>query len=193
MSQLISLEQIIPSKVCFSCDVCCRFLDQDSFLAPIFTQAEMEHAIENGVDPNFFRATTDGQSTQIALIPHGDMYICPCFKPETSECTIYSVRPLDCQIYPFALMYSQDQTEVVLGVDMICPYGETEIQTEAFQHYIDYMVGYLESNSVVEIITTNWKLIGPYQETVIIVRTLEKLTLAITKKTILNQPDRRPE
>lgn len=182
MSQLISLEQIIPSKVCFSCDVCCRFLDQDSFLAPIFTQAEMQRAIENGVNPNSFHATTDGQSTQITLIPHEDMYICPCFEPETSECTIYPIRPLDCQIYPFALMYNQDQTEVVLGVDRICPYGETEIQTEAFQHYIDYVVGYLESGSVVEIITTNWKLIGPYQETVIIVRTLEKLTLAIIKK-----------
>ena len=176
MSQLIQLEQIVPSKVCFSCDVCCRFLDQDSFLAPIFTQVEMENAIENGVEAHLFRPTVDGKSEQITLIPNGDMYICPCFNPETSECTIYPVRPLDCQIYPFALMYNQDQTQVVLGVDMICPYSEAEIQTEAFQHYIDYMVGYLESDPVVETVAANWKLIGPYQETVVIVRLLEKLT-----------------
>ena len=49
MNQLIQLEQIVPSKVCFSCDVCCRFLDQDSFLAPIFSQVEMEKAVANGV------------------------------------------------------------------------------------------------------------------------------------------------
>ena len=91
------------------------------------------------------------------------MYICPCFNPETSECTIYSIRPLDCQIYPFALMYNQDRTQVVLGVDMICPYGEEEIQTEAFQHYINYMADYLESDSVVETIAVNWQLIGSYQ------------------------------
>ena len=181
MSQLIQLEQIVPSKVCLSCDVCCRFLDQDSFLAPIFTQAEMEKAIANGVDANLFRLTADGKSAQIKLIPNGDMYICPCFNPKTSECTIYPIRPLDCQIYPFALMYNQDQTQVVLGVDMICPYGEVEIQTEAFQSYIDYMANYLESNPVIETVAANWQLIGPYQETVVIVRTLEKLTLAKTK------------
>lgn len=181
MSQLIQIEQIIPSKVCFSCDVCCRFLEQNSFLAPIFTQAEMDRAIENGIEANSFRPTADGKSAQIKLISHGDMYICPCFNPETSECTIYPIRPLDCQIYPFSLMYSQDQTQVVLGVDMICPYGEAEIQMEAFQNYIDYMADYLESDSVVETIAANWQLIGPYQETVIIVRILQKLTSARRK------------
>ena len=181
MNQLLQLEQIVPSKVCLSCDVCCRFLEQDSFLAPIFTQAEMRRTIANGVNPARFRPTADGKSAQVKLIPHGDMYICPCFNPETSECTIYSIRPLDCQIYPFALMYNQDRTQVVLGVDMICPYGEEEIQTEGFQHYIDYMADYLESDSVVETVAVNWQLIGSYQETVVIVRTLEKLTLARTK------------
>ncbi len=181
MSQLIPLEQIVPSKVCFSCDVCCRFLDQDSFLAPIFTQAEMKNAIANGVNSNLFRPTVDGKSVQVKLIADGNMYICPCFNPETSECTIYPMRPLDCQIYPFALMYNQDQTQVVLGVDMICPYGESEIQTEPFQCYIDYMADYLESNPVVETVAANWQIIGPYQDTVVIVRTLEKLTLARMK------------
>lgn len=181
MSQLIQLEQIVPSKVCFSCDVCCRFLDQDSFLAPIFTQAEREKVIGSGVEAHLFRPTADGESAQIKLIPHEDMYICPCFNPETGECTIYPIRPLDCQIYPYALMYNQDRTEVVLGVDMICPYGEAEIQTEAFQHYIDYMVGYLDSDPIVETIAANWQLVGPYQDTVIIVRTLDKLTSARMK------------
>ena len=181
MSQLIQLEQIVPSKVCFSCDVCCRFLDQDSFLAPIFTQTEMGNAIQSGAEVHLFRTTADGRSAQVKLIPHGDMYICPFFNAETSECTIYPIRPLDCQIYPFALMYNQDRTQVVLGVDMICPYGEAEIQTEAFQHYSDYMANYLEADSVVETIVANWQLIGPYQDTVVIVRTLEKLTSARLK------------
>ncbi len=175
MSQLIQLEQIVPSKVCFSCDVCCRFLEQDSFLAPIFTEAETQKAIAHGVDPNLFRPTGDGKSVQIRLKPHKDMYICPCFNPETSECTIYPIRPLDCQIYPFALMYNNDQTHVMLGVDMICPYGEAQIHTETFQRYIDHISKYLESDAVVEIIAANWSLIGPYQKDVVIVRVLEKL------------------
>ncbi len=176
MNQLIPLKQIVPSKVCLSCDVCCRFLEHDSPLAPIFTDAEMERVVANEVDVNLFRPTSDGQSAQIQLIPHGDMYICPCFNPETSECTIYTIRPLDCQIYPFVMMYDQDHAQVVLGVDMICPFAETEIQIEATQGYVDHMANYLESDSVVEIIAANWFLISAYQETVVIVRTLEKLT-----------------
>ena len=181
MSQLIPLEQIVPSKVCLSCDICCQFLESDSFLAPIFTQTEVDRAIQNGVDAGLFRYNADGKSAQIKLIAHGDIYICPCFNPETSECTIYPIRPLDCQIYPCALMYNQNQTQVVLGVDIICPYGEAETQTEAFQKYIDYMADYLESDQVMETIITNWQVIAPYQETVVIVRVLEKLTAARIK------------
>ena len=48
------LYQIIPSDICFSCDVCCRFLEADSPLAPIFTEIETEKAIAHGADPALF-------------------------------------------------------------------------------------------------------------------------------------------
>ena len=112
-----TLYQIIPSEVCFSCDVCCRFLEADSPLAPIFTETETEKAIVHGADPALFRPQADGKSAQIQLKPHNDSYICPFFEPETSHCTIYPIRPLDCQLYPtpFALMLSEDGNEVVLA------------------------------------------------------------------------------
>ena len=175
MRELIQLRQIVPTNVCLSCDVCCRFLDSDSFLAPIFTEGEVAKAVAHGVDPALFRPTRDGKSARIQLQPHEDMYICPCFNPETSECTIYPIRPLDCQIYPFALMYNRDQTQIVLGVDLICPFGEAELHTPAFQRYIDQIARYLNSDAIAEIISTNWSLIGPYQEEVIIVSVLDKL------------------
>ena len=61
------LYQIIPSEVCFSCDVCCRFLEADSPLAPIFTEIETEKAIAHGADPVLFRPQADGKSAQIQL------------------------------------------------------------------------------------------------------------------------------
>ena len=179
MQRPLKLQQIVPSKVCLSCDVCCRFLDQDSFLAPIFTDSEIKTVIADGANSDLFRQMTDGKSAQIKLKPHKEMYICPFFDPETSECTIYPIRPLDCQIYPFALMYNEDRTQIVLGVDMICPFGEAEFQAETFQSYINHIASYLESDGVVEMIATNWSLIGPYQETVVIVRVLEKLNRAL--------------
>lgn len=58
------------------------------------------------------------------VVPHpsGEGYLCPAFDPETSECRIYKVRPLDCQIYPFVLMWDQEHQSVLLGWDIKCPF-----------------------------------------------------------------------
>ena len=170
-----TLHQIIPSEVCFSCDVCCRFLEADSPLAPIFTATETAKAVAHGADPALFRPQIDGKSAQIQLKPHNDFYICPFFEPETSHCTIYPIRPLDCQLYPFALMRSEDGNAVVLGVDTLCPFGEAHLETETFQKHIRHVIDYVESESVTAQIIANWSLIGDYQDTVNIVHTL-KLT-----------------
>lgn len=166
--------QIIPSEVCFSCDVCCRFLEADSPLAPIFTAKEKENAVADGADPTLFRPQADGASAQIQLKRYKDFYICPFFDPETSHCTIYPIRPLDCQLYPFALMFSEDGNEIVLGVDTLCPFGEEHLKTEAFQRHICDVIDYIESEAVMTQIAANWSLIGDYQETVIIVHTLSR-------------------
>ena len=182
MGKLLQVQQIVPSKTCLSCDVCCRFLDQDSFLAPIFTKAEVQRATTNGADTDLFRPMADGQSARIRLKPHREIYICPFFEPDTSECAIYATRPLDCRIYPFVLIYNADETDVVLGVDTICPFAEVEFQTELLQQYIDDIAIYLESEATVAIIAANWSLIGPYQETVIIVAVLRNLSRALMNR-----------
>ena len=169
------LYQVIPSEVCFSCDVCCRFLAVDSPLAPIFTETEKARVVAAGADPALFRPQVDGKSAQVHLKPHDDFYICPFFEPETSRCTIYPIRPLDCQLYPFAIMFSEDGNEVVLGVDTLCPFGEEHFKTEPFQQHIQEVIDYVESEAVTEQIAANWSLIGDYQDTVIIVHTLAQL------------------
>ena len=174
-----TLYQIIPSEVCFSCDVCCRFLEAGSPLAPIFSKMETEEVITHGADPSLFRPQADGKSTQIQLKSHEDFYICPFFDAETSHCTIYPIRPLDCQLYPFALMFSEDGSEVVLGVDTLCPFGEEHLETETFQRHIHHVINYIESEAVTAQIVANWSIIGDYQDTVKIVHTLNRSNLLI--------------
>ncbi|MCG9127921.1 YkgJ family cysteine cluster protein [Candidatus Poribacteria bacterium] len=161
-----TLYQIIPNKVCLSCDVCCRFLESDSPLAPIFTKQETQKAITLGADPSLFQPMQDGNSSQITLKPYKDYYICPFFKPETSECLIYNNRPLDCQLYPFALMYTEDKSQIVLGIDMLCPYSEEHWQTEGFKQHLQHIINYVESDEISVQISSNWRLIGDYQDTV---------------------------
>lgn len=168
------LYQIIPSEVCFSCDVCCRFLESDSPLAPIFTEAEKQHAIFHGANSALFQPQADGKSSQIKLKPYKDFYVCPFFEPGTSRCTIYANRPLDCQLYPFALMFSEDRSSVVLGVDMICPFSEAHFETEPFQLHLQHVIGYVESEAVREQLAANWSLIGDYQNTVKVFHTLNQ-------------------
>ncbi len=168
------LYQIIPSEICFSCDVCCRFLDSDSPLAPIFTKDEKQHLLSQGTDASLFRYREDGISSQIKLKPYEDYYICPFFETETNKCSIYAYRPLDCQLYPFALMYNEDRSSVVLGVDMLCPYSEKYFETDAFQQHLQSVIDFIETDEVKQIIGTHWSLIGTYQDTVKVFYTLSQ-------------------
>ena len=175
----IEMKQIIPSQVCFSCDVCCRFPEETSFLAPVFTELEIMRAEEAGLKKKLFHQNRDEKSAQIKLIPYGMMCICPCFAPSTGRCKIYPLRPIDCQIYPFALMYDETYTKVVLGVDTKCPFIHQMVDTEASSDYTDYVAEFIESDDIIETIKDNWSLIGRYQDDVIILRRLVKLSAKI--------------
>lgn len=172
-NQNLQLYQIIPSEVCFSCDVCCRFLDKNSPLAPIFTNTEKQQVISEGANPTIFKLQKDGSSSQINLRPYEDYYICPFFEPETYICTIYAERPLDCKLYPFTLMLTHDRSRVVLGVDMLCPFSEKQFETEVFQQHLQQVIEYVESEQIITILNKNWNLIGDYRDTVKIFHTLE--------------------
>ena len=110
------------------------------------------------------------------------MFICPAFDPNTQHCTIYRDRPLDCQIYPFMMMWSADYQSVLLVVDRLCPYTENQIQGSQFKTYIDEMVEFLES--IKKNIAQNYSLVSHFQEDVIVVRQLQKLTKLIVNRCV---------
>ena len=98
------LLQLVPSRVCLQCDVCCRFPEAGSFLRPYFTAEEIQRAVARGINPAHF---PDPNGSQVSVVPNpsGEGYLCPAFDPATSHCRIYDDRPLDCQIYPLAVMW----------------------------------------------------------------------------------------
>lgn len=179
--QIAPLPQIVPSQTCFQCDVCCRFPEPESFLRPYFTREEIERAIEAGVDPASF---PDPEGGQVRLVPSpaGEGYLCPAFDPETNRCGIYDARPLDCQIYPLALMRGRDGRRVVLGWDEKCPFvgerrgAEPGAQSPDLQSYADEIAALLEQEDTITVLENNPRLIGPYQEDVIVLRTLDRLS-----------------
>ena len=168
-----SLLQIVPSAACLRCDVCCRFPEKDSFLRPFFTADEIQGAVAAGLAPGLF-PTPDG--TQINLIPNpsGEGYICPAFDSTTSQCRVYDVRPLDCRLYPFALMWDRAHTQVVLGWDTKCPYMRDA--SSLVEQAAEAVAQWIEQDNSVATLAQYPRLIGRFQDDVIVLRALVRVT-----------------
>jgi hypothetical protein len=182
----MSLPQLVPSRVCLQCDVCCRFPEADSFLRPYFTAEEIRRAVAHGVDRAHF---PDPHGDQVSVVPHpsGEGFLCPAFDPATSHCRIYEHRPLDCQLYPLAVMWAPpaaagkghgaggEGLEVVLGWDSKCPFAREGVPAE-IRAYADRVADLLEQDDTVETFAENPRLIGQFQEDVVILKALPRLT-----------------
>src|SRR5437016_3656654 len=78
--QITPLPQHVPSRVCLSCDVCCRFPEADSFLRPYFTAQEITEAVSRGIDPAAF-PNPHGSQIRVVPSPAGEGYLCSAFDP----------------------------------------------------------------------------------------------------------------
>jgi len=179
------LPQFVPGSVCVHCDVCCRFPESDSFLRPYFTRDEIGAAVAQGLSPALF---TDPVGSHIALVKDAESegYLCPAFDPASSRCGIYDCRPLDCQLYPLALMWSADGSQVELGWDTKCPFMREAVPGEIRQH-AGLVHALLQRETTLRLLASNPRLIGRFQEDVIVLAALPEVTDYLR----LHQPDRR--
>jgi Fe-S-cluster containining protein len=173
----IALPQLVPSRTCLQCDVCCRFPDPDSALRPYFTEHEITCALAGGVEAMAF---SDRQGSQVLLVPasDGEGYHCPAFDATTSTCRIYEQRPLDCQLYPLALMWDEPQGQVLLGWDTKCPFMREEIPEE-IQRHADRVLDLLDRPEIREQLILHPRLIGKFQEDVVVLARIPLLTDAL--------------
>ena len=175
------VEQIVPSKVCFACDVCCRFPEPDSALRPYFTRDEIRAAIARGISPDAF---PDHTGSKVAVVPHGDGYRCPAFDPKTGHCGIYEDRPLDCRLYPVAVMWDHAHLAVVMGWDSKCPFIRDNLDSPQSWAYVERIFAALESQESVKVFVSNQQLIGLFQDDVIVLKRLDRLTSTLRSFTL---------
>jgi Fe-S-cluster containining protein len=166
--------QLVPSPVCLTCDVCCRFPEGDSFLRPYFTADEIARAVALGIDPSHFPNAKGGP---IALVPHpsGEGFICPAFEVDTLRCRIYEHRPLDCRLYPYAVMWESTKDEVVLGWDSKCPFM-ADAPREEITNAAEPIAALLEQEETASMVAHRPRLIGPFQDDVSIIRPLPRIS-----------------
>ena len=173
----MALPQLVPSRICLQCDVCCRFPDPDSVLRPYFTEAEIAGAMTGGIEDKAF---PNRRGSQVLLVPEplGEGYLCPAFDATTSTCRIYEHRPLDCQLYPLALMWDQPHSQVLLGWDTKCPFMREEIPGE-IQRHADRVIALIDRPEIHRHIVAHPRLIGGFQEDVVVLARLPRLTESI--------------
>ena len=175
----ILVEQIVPSAVCAVCDVCCRFPETDSALRPYFTSEEIQRALARGITPDSF---SDFTGSKVRVIPHGEGYICPAFEPSTGRCGIYEDRPLDCRLYPVAVMWDEDHASVVMGWDSKCPFIRDNLNSPESRAYVERTATFLESEETARTLIANPQLIGTFQDDVIVLRRLERVTTGLRSR-----------
>lgn len=131
---------------------------------------------------------SDPAGSQVALVKDAgsDGYLCPAFDPATAHCGIYGHRPLDCQLYPLALMWSEDGTQVQLGWDSKCPFMREAVPKEIQQHG-ERVQMLLQREAMLRILSEHPRLIGRYQDDVIVLASLPDVTQYVCAR----QPDRR--
>ena len=168
------LPQLVPDSACFRCDVCCRFPEADSFLRPYFTRLEISDAVAHGVPDSCF---PDRSGSQVDLVenPSGEGYLCPAFDSRSGRCGIYDVRPLDCQLYPLALMWDASGREVLLGWDSKCPFTRDAVPGTIHEHAESVAV-LLTTETGLEKIVAHPRLIGRFQDDVVVLKRLPQLT-----------------
>jgi uncharacterized protein len=173
----IALPQLVPSHTCLQCDVCCRFPDPDSVLRPYFTGEEITHALAAGIDTTAF-PNLGGSQVLLVPDPHGEGFLCPAFEKATATCRIYAQRPFDCQIYPLALMWDKPHGQVLLGWDTKCPFMREQIPEE-IQHHADRVLVLLDQPDMRDHVVSHPRLIGRFQEDVVVLAPLPRLTEAV--------------
>lgn len=194
--------QVVPSAVCFRCEVCCRFPEHGSILRPYFTEDEIRQAVKLGITPSSF---PDHRGSQIEVVRHpkDEGFLCPAFDPLTQHCRIYEVRPLDCQLYPFALMWNAPHESVVLGWDTLCPFlleqaGEenplkgpalhpsTLTLPKALIEQAQRIATYLESDTALNALAVHPRLVTPFQPDVVVLQPLDRLTATLRSSSTHN-------
>jgi uncharacterized protein len=177
-----TLPQLVPSSACFRCDVCCRFPEAESFLRPYFTHQEIARAVASGVHPRAFPHST-GAQINLVRHPTGEGYLCPAFDAATNRCGIYDIRPLDCQLYPLALMWDAAHEQVVLGWDQKCPFM-LDALPPAIAAHAERVTALLEQEETLESIGAHPRLIGRFQEDVVVLKALPRVTARLSPRPI---------
>ena len=158
----MTLPQFVPSHICLACDGCCRFKDEHSSWRPKVSLEEMSQidSQKKGLAEIVFAKESVASDGYLKTVQTQSQCHCAFFNLEKNTCSIYSQRPLECQLYPFLLI--KKDVGVVMGVHLNCPYIQQKRLTKSFDEYVVQLRKYFQKSEVIDFIRRNPALASDY-------------------------------
>lgn len=110
-----------------SCRSCCKFAEDEVYFAPKVTLEEKIALEKEGSRAAKILPFRKSKNVfQIKLIRSGnekDVFTCPYLDSATHKCSVYNIRPFDCDFWPLIFMKDKSGQKTVLGIfkKSICP------------------------------------------------------------------------
>jgi Fe-S-cluster containining protein len=142
------LKQFITGEYCLQCQGCCRFAKQESVWSPKLLSDE--------------KAKIAPFSKKVQLLPNPRQgnFACQFLNQQNNKCSIYTIRPFECQLYPFLI--NRQGKKVCLAVDLKCPFIKKNAHLEEYKRYVEYLIGYFKQLDVLAELRKNPEVIQPY-------------------------------
>ena len=149
--------QIVPQKICLSCQGCCRFKEAASVWRPKVAPEELtgqDKAVREAVDKDGYIKT---------VREHGQNR-CTFLHLDSNKCGIYTCRPFECRLYPFLLTRSGKNGRVTVSVHLSCPYAQESRHSPEFEKHVGVLKTYLSGEERARFLRSNPALVGDYGE-----------------------------
>lgn len=153
-----SLKQWVPSWVCLSCEVCCRFESPASRWRPRLGENEQQlSAVYPAGKKGGLQIEPSGY---LKTEKHGDGWHCVFFNRKDQTCGVYGNRPFECRLYPFLLVRQDGRRK--LAVHLACPFIGCGGHSPELVAYVDYLKNYFQDAEVLRFLRENPRLFGDY-------------------------------
>lgn len=162
------MKQIVQHEQCQRCRECCRFRADRQYFAPLFTQEEIDRIRAVRADMPEFTPYNERQTVFQIKLKQAEIddpvyqYVCPFLDEVNYACTVYDMRPFDCQVWPFIVLQEAGRTMLAHFTGDVCLALDEADQTD-FEVYKDYFAALVTSEKFLTFIKTYPDLVWQHQ------------------------------
>lgn len=159
--------QLVPQKICLSCQGCCRYKEAESVWRPKIAFEELK-----GNEYKIDLVGALGKDARINTVEEKGQNRCSFLDLKTNKCGVYTGRPFECRLYPFLLARSPSPAEkenekngrVAVSVHLSCPYVQQSRYSVEFEKHVGVLKAYFSGGERARFLRDNPALAGDYSE-----------------------------